>query len=44
MSMENLEGSPENLFFKFMGDDKEKQALLFEEINKELETLLTKEN
>ena len=44
MSMENLEGSTENLFFKFMGDDKEKQALLFEEINKDLEALLTKEN
>ena len=41
MSANNIEQPTEKLFLKFVGSDTENQAILFEEINKELEVFLT---
>ena len=43
MLADNLEESTEQLFLSFVGSNTENQAMLFEEINKELEPFLTKE-
>ena len=44
MSVDNIEEPMEELCLRFMGSDTENQAILFEEINKELEAFLTKES
>lgn len=44
MSAKNIEEVSEKLFLKFVGSNTEKQAILFEEINRELEAFLTKES
>ena len=44
MSANNTEGSTEELFLKFVGSNTENQAILVEEINRELEAFLTKES
>ena len=44
MSADNLEESTEQLFLRFVRPNTENQAILFEEINKELEAFLTKES
>lgn len=44
MSADNPERSTENLFFRFIGSDAENQAILFEEIKKELGAFLAKES
>ena len=44
MSADNIEEPMEELCLRFMGSDTENQAILFEEINKELEAFLTKES
>ena len=44
MSADDPERSTENLFFRFIGSDAENQAILFEEIKKELGAFLTKES
>ena len=41
MLANNIEQPTEKLFLKFVGLDTENQAILFEEINKELEAFLT---
>ena len=42
--LKNYKKPMEELFSKFAGQDTENQAILFEEINKELEAFLAKEN
>ena len=44
MSADNSEGSTEEFFLRFVGSNSENQAILFEEINRELEAFLTKES
>ena len=44
MSADNPERSTENLLFRFIGSDAENQAILFEEIKKELGAFLRKES
>ena len=44
MSASNIEEPTEEVFLRFVGLDMENQAILVEEINKELETFLTKES
>ena len=41
MLANNIEQPTEKLFLKFVGLDTENQAILFEEINEELEAFLT---
>ena len=43
ISAKNTEGPMEQLFLSFLGSDTKNQSILFEEINKELETFFTKE-
>ena len=44
MSVERIQEKTEDLFETFTWSDKESQALLFEEINKEIEIFLAEES
>ena len=44
MSTDNIEEPTKESFLRFVGSDTENQAILFEEISKELDTFSTKES